>query len=82
VDPTLPPTFFFAPLSASGLLLRPGKETHSNALYAILCYDGEDVVEAWTPEQDAVVIAKLDVVTDKLAREDFLFAALTRQRHA
>jgi hypothetical protein len=37
--------------------------------YAILCYDREDVVESWTPEQDAAVIAKLDVVTDKLARE-------------
>jgi hypothetical protein len=38
-------------------------------LYAILCYDSEDVVESWTPEQDAAVIAKLDVVTDRLARE-------------
>ena len=38
-------------------------------LYAILCYDREDDVEAWTPAQDAAVIAKLDVVTDKLARE-------------
>ena len=37
--------------------------------YAILCYDREDVVESWTPEQDATVIAKLDVVTDRLARE-------------
>ncbi len=37
--------------------------------YAILCYDCEDVVESWTPEQDAAVIAKLDVVTDRLAQE-------------
>ena len=37
-------------------------------MYAILCYDSEDVVESWTPEQDAAVIAKLDVVTDRLAR--------------
>ena len=37
--------------------------------YAILCYDREDVVESWTPEQDADVIAKLDVVTERLARE-------------
>ena len=37
--------------------------------YAILCYDFEDAVESWTQEQDAAVIAKLDVVTDKLARE-------------
>lgn len=38
-------------------------------LYAILCYDSEAVVESWTKEQDAAVIAKLDVVTEKLARE-------------
>jgi hypothetical protein len=38
-------------------------------LYAILCYDSEDVVESWTPDQDAAVIAKLEVVTDKLTRE-------------
>jgi hypothetical protein len=38
-------------------------------LYAILCYDSEDIVESWTQEQDSAVIAKLDVVTDKLARE-------------
>jgi hypothetical protein len=37
--------------------------------YAILCYDFEDAVESWTQEQDAAVTAKLDVVTDKLARE-------------
>ena len=38
-------------------------------LYAILCYDSEDVVESWTPDQDTAVIAKLEVVADKLARE-------------
>jgi hypothetical protein len=38
-------------------------------LYAILCYDSEDVVESWTPQEDAAVIAKLEVVTDKLTRE-------------
>jgi hypothetical protein len=38
-------------------------------LYAILCYDREDIVECWTPEQDAAVVAKLDVVTHELARE-------------
>jgi hypothetical protein len=37
--------------------------------YAILCYDREDVVESWTPEQDAAVIARLDVVIDRLDRE-------------
>jgi hypothetical protein len=38
-------------------------------LYAILCYDSEDVVSAWTKEQDAEAIAKLEVVQEKLARE-------------
>ena len=36
-------------------------------LYAILCYDSEDVVGAWTKEQDQAAIAKLGVVTQKLA---------------
>jgi hypothetical protein len=38
-------------------------------LYAILCYDQEEVVCAWTPEQDATAIAKLDVVQEKLKRQ-------------
>ena len=38
-------------------------------LYAILCYDSEAVVGSWTKEQDAAVISKLDVVTERLARE-------------
>jgi hypothetical protein len=38
-------------------------------LYAILCYDSEDVVCSWTKEQDAAAIAKLDVVQAKLAKE-------------
>jgi hypothetical protein len=38
-------------------------------LYAILCYDREDVVGSWTKEQDAAAIAKLDVVQAKLAKE-------------
>jgi hypothetical protein len=36
-------------------------------LYAILCYDSEDVVSAWTKEQDAVVMEKLGVVQAALA---------------
>jgi hypothetical protein len=38
-------------------------------LYAILCYDSEATVGAWTPEQDAAAIAKLDVVQQKLAEK-------------
>jgi hypothetical protein len=38
-------------------------------LYAILCYDSEAVVSSWTKEQDAAVVAKLDVVQDELVRQ-------------
>ena len=38
-------------------------------LYAILCYDSEAVIGSWTKEQDAAVIAKLDVVCGKLAQD-------------
>lgn len=37
-------------------------------LYAILCYHQEDVVCAWTQEEDDAVIAKLAVVQEGLAR--------------
>jgi hypothetical protein len=36
--------------------------------YAILCYHKEDVVCAWTKEEDDAVMAKLAVVQDKLIR--------------
>ncbi|AMS39437.1 YciI family protein [Aminobacter sp. NyZ550] len=35
-------------------------------LYAILCYNNEDVVCAWSKEQDDEVMARLQVVTGKL----------------
>lgn len=38
-------------------------------LYAILCYDSEAVVGAWSKEQDDAAIAKLGVVQEKLAKE-------------
>jgi hypothetical protein len=38
-------------------------------LYAILCYDSEDVVGAWTKEEDDAAIAKLVAVQEKLARQ-------------
>jgi hypothetical protein len=37
-------------------------------LYAILCYDQEDVVGAWTKEQDDAAIARLVAVEEKLAQ--------------
>ena len=38
-------------------------------LYAILCYNSEDVVGSWTKEEDDAVMAKLAVVQEKLARQ-------------
>jgi hypothetical protein len=37
-------------------------------LYAILCYNDEDVVWAWSPEEDKAVMARLGAVRDKLAK--------------
>jgi hypothetical protein len=37
-------------------------------LYAILCYDSEDVVGAWTKEEDDAALAKLGAVQEKLAK--------------
>jgi hypothetical protein len=37
--------------------------------YAILCYDSEEVVSAWTKEQDDAVLARLDVVKENLRKE-------------
>lgn len=38
-------------------------------LYAILCYDHEDVVCSWTKEEDDAVLAKLHVVHERIAAE-------------
>ncbi|HEY3694146.1 YciI family protein [Phenylobacterium sp.] len=36
--------------------------------YAILCYNDEQIVGAWTKEEDDAVMARLDVVHAKLAK--------------
>ena len=38
-------------------------------LYAILCYHDEDIVGAWTKEEDDACMARLAVVHDKLAKQ-------------
>lgn len=37
-------------------------------LYAILCYNSEDAVGAWTQEEDDAVMARLGAVEDRLAK--------------
>ncbi|TCS16527.1 YciI family protein [Caulobacter sp. BK020] len=43
-------------------------------LYALLCYTFEDVVGAWTPAEDAGVMARLGAVEAELAAADRLGA--------
>ena len=38
-------------------------------LYAMLCYNAEDVVFSWSKEEDDAVMAKLTVMNDRLRRE-------------
>ena len=38
-------------------------------LYAILCYDAEDVITAWSQEHEARVMGDLRAVQEKLARQ-------------
>jgi len=45
-------------------------------LYALLCYNSEEMVFSWTKEEDAAVMAKLGVVQERLAREGKLGPAL------
>ena len=45
-------------------------------LYALLCYNEEDVVWSWTKEQDAAVMAKIGVVQERLARDGKLGPSL------
>ena len=45
-------------------------------LYALLCYNDEDVVWSWTKEQDAAVMAKINVVREKLIEQGKLGPSL------
>ena len=38
-------------------------------LYAILCYDSEEVVGAWSKQTDTAVMERLGVVQEKLAKQ-------------
>lgn len=38
-------------------------------LYAILCYDSEDIVGSWSKSEDAAVMSRLEAVEQKLAAQ-------------
>jgi hypothetical protein len=38
-------------------------------LYAILCYDSEELIGSWSKEEDDAALAKLALVEDDLARQ-------------
>jgi hypothetical protein len=45
-------------------------------LYAVLCYNNEDVVSGWTQAEDDAVMARLSVVHEKWEREGKLKPSL------
>ena len=45
-------------------------------LYAILCYNAEDVVMSWSQEEDDAVMTQLSVVHERLEREGKLGPSL------
>ena len=45
-------------------------------LYTLLCYNREDVVWAWSKEEDDAVMARLNVVHEKLVKEGKLGPSL------
>ena len=53
-------------------------------LHAILCYNQEDSVWSWTPEQEAAVMSRLGAVQERLVKEGRLgpSARLMPTRHA
>jgi hypothetical protein len=60
-----------------GILVRPScDEEAAPMLYAILCYNDEDVVWSWTKEEDAAVMARLGLVHDRLQAEGKLGPSL------
>src|SRR5207302_2474075 len=71
----LPAVFWPAPcrLAQSSFVLGNRRDP---MLYAIFCYNDEDVVFSWSKEQDEAVMAKLDVVHQKLAKNGKLGPAV------
>ncbi|MGZ5927881.1 MAG: YciI family protein [Rhizomicrobium sp.] len=45
-------------------------------LYAVICYNNEDIVWSWSKEEDAAVMSRLDAVHEKLVTEGKLGPSL------
>src|SRR5664279_493777 len=59
-------SFFEAALSAPVIVDRRVLKRSAMMLYAVLCYNNEDITGSWTKEEDDMVMARLATVTDRL----------------
>jgi hypothetical protein len=53
-----------------------GKTRYVSMLYAILCYNSEEIVSSWTKDEDDAVMARLDTVHEKLRKQGRLGPSL------
>jgi hypothetical protein len=60
---------FLDPMSGLAIVDRLQMRRTDPMLYAILCYNPEDVVSSWTKEEDDAVMARLAVVQEKLTKQ-------------
>ena len=56
-------------VSQMGILDEPANRRGPSMLYAILCYNSEKLVSAWTQQEDDAVMTQLDLVHQKLSRQ-------------
>jgi hypothetical protein len=60
---------FLAGLSVRVIVVRPlGRTGSRHMLYAILCYNEEDVVWSWSKQQDDAVMARLGAIQQRLSK--------------
>ena len=69
---------FCQPVSDEGIVARPlrDEEGSLHMLYALLCYNSEEMVFAWSKEEDDAVMAKLGEVHERLAAQHKLGPSL------
>jgi hypothetical protein len=67
---------FLEAVSAGTIDVRPWEQERPPMLYAIFCYNDEDVIFSWSKEQDDAVMAKLNVAHQALAKSGKLGPAV------